>query len=369
MLKVLHYIPGFLYGGIESMYLSWYRNINYEKVTFDLLLRTQDEQAPALKQYRALGGSYYRLAPISNIFSFKKSVELFFKEHHDYDILHAHEADPFVLRSAKEHGIPCVVIHSHSSNLAQGVKERLRFYDEKLTITLYADYAFACSELAAKWKFGGMRFHHHPVTLIHNAIPAELYDFTQGKRDAVRSALGLGEEYVIGHVGRMTYPKNQIYLLDIFNEVLSRQENSTLLMIGDGPNEAELRKYARDLGIEKKVRFLGARSDVPALLQGIDAFLLPSRYEGLPVTLIEAQASGLPCFISDVISPEAAITDLVYRLSIHDNASVWAVRMLEVNKTLHRTSTKNQIISNGYDIQSEVNKLVEKYYAIAEGQT
>ena len=149
MLKVLHYIPGFLYGGIETMFLSWYRCIENKNVEFELLIRTQDDDATALKEYRNQNGKYYRLPTFSvkRVFDFKKQVDQFFKTHNNYDILHAHEVDPFILSSAKKHGIKKIIVHSHTTSYGSGVKNKIRFLNEQINIKIYADCVFKKSSI------------------------------------------------------------------------------------------------------------------------------------------------------------------------------------------------------------------------------
>lgn len=369
MLKVLHYIPGFSYGGIESMFLSWYKCINQDDVRFELLMRTQDDNSSALNNYKMMNGVYYRLPLIDfkHILDFKKAVELFFEEHHDYDILHVHEADPFIMSSAKKYGISKIIIHSHTTSYGNGYKAFLRRLCEQISMKRHADYAFACSEIAADWKYKGQQFKGKPVTIIHNAISSELYSFNVNKRREIRKNLGIEDYFVVGHVGRLCPPKNQFYLLDIFSELNKINSKIILLMIGDGPDESALIKYAGELGIREKVLFLGLRNDVSDLLQAMDIFLLPSRYEGLPVTLIEAQVSGLLCYISDAISKEADITDLIVRLSIELHPQRWAELINE--KQLQIRDRKDQsscAFLNGYDVKFEVQKMLTVYRTVKE---
>ena len=368
MLRVLHYIPGFLYGGIESMFLSWYKNIDFAKIQFELLLRTQDDSATALCEYRDLGGVYYRLAPISikGIGKFRKSVDDFFRKHHNYDILHAHEADPFVLETAKKYGIKKIVLHSHSTSCGNSLKEKIRFYDEKISMRFYVDYAFACSKLAAEWKFGGLKFKKNDVTIVHNAIMTEKYDFSEYTREQIRKKMSLKNNFVLGHVGRMCIQKNQSFLIDVLVECLKKHENTILMMIGDGPDAEVLKAYAEKKKVEKQILFLGVRNDVNQLLQGMDCFLLSSMYEGLPVTLIEAQAAGLPCVISNSITNETEITDAIYRLSIEESPLYWAEKIEQIRKNFVRKSTREQITRSGFDVSHEVVSLVNKYHEIAE---
>lgn len=367
MIRVLHYIPGFLYGGIESIFLDWYKNIDKKNFEFELLLRTQDDNASALQEYKILKGKYFRLAPITNFFEYKKNVKNFFINHHDYDILHVHESDPFILRHAKKYGIKKIVLHSHKSGTTKSLKEKLKVFDEKLMKNFYVDYAFACSKKAALWKFGGLRFQNNNVFLIHNAIDTSKFTYSVKERNIVRNLLGVDGNFVVGHVGRLTYQKNQFYMIDVFANIVNRVTNSILVIVGNGPYKSELKVYAEKLGLTDKIRFLGARSDVQDLLQAIDCFLLPSRSEGLPVTLVEAQASGLPCFISDKISREVdLVPNLIFRHDINESPKIWANDIINTAKNFHRKDTSQLIIKSGYDIKTEVNKLEKKYLEIVK---
>ena len=363
MIKVLHYIPGFLYGGIESLYLEWYKRLDHSSVEFELLLRTQDDSI-ALKQYRELNGKYYRLPEVKNITNYIIKVNQFFKYHHDYDIIHATIADSIVLSAAKRYGIKTIV-HSHTSKpINDNILKRIYFsIDFFISEKFFIDYAFACSKLASQYMFGGLVFKNKKVVLIHNAIDINNYKYDSKVREEKRKEFDLQNNYCIGHVGRMTYPKNQFFLLDIFKDVLKGKHDSVLLMVGDGPDEAALKKYAQDIGISESVRFLGNRDDVKDLIQAMDLFLLPSRYEGLPVTLIEAQAAGLPCVISDVITEESYITDLIYRKSLNDSTSSWAETICSL-VNVERKDMSSQISAKGFDMDVEAQKLVRIYKKI-----
>ncbi len=366
MLKILHYIPGFLYGGIETMFLAWHRCVENKNVQFELLIRTQDDDATALKEYRDQNGEYYRLPTFSakRVFEFKKQVDQFFETHNDYDILHAHEVDPFILSSAKKHGIKKIIVHSHTTSYGNGVKSKIRFWNEQIDIKRYADFAFACSKKAALWKFGSMTFKNNPVSIIHNAISTEKYDYNEQKRNSKRNEMNFKNKFVIGNIGRLTDAKNQFFLLDIFSEYLKLNKNTELLFIGDGPDEKELKEKAKNKGILEKIRFLGARNDVNELLQAMDCFVLPSKWEGLPVTLMEAQASGVACVISDIVTEEADITNNVTRISLNQSVDFWAKKLENIRRNFVRESTRIQIIDNGFDVSKEVLYLITKYKKI-----
>ena len=166
---------------------------------------------------------------------------------------------------------------------------------------------------------------------------------------------------MIGNIGRLTDAKNQFFLLDIFAEYLKLNKNTELLIIGDGPDEKELKEKAKNKRILEKVRFLGARNDVNELLQAIDCFVLPSKWEGLPVTLMEAQASGVACIISDIVTEEADITNNVIRISLNQSMNFWAQKLEDIRMNFIRKSTRVQIIDNGFDVSKEVLYLITKY--------
>ena len=367
MIRVLHYIPGFLYGGIESMFLSWYKNIDQSKVQFELLLITQDDDALAIIEYRKLAGVYYRLPPFrpQTYYAFRKELERFFRAHHDYDILHVHGETPFVIATAKKYGIPKVIVHSHTSSSDSGIKVYLKTWLYSLeTIpsrNRYVDRAFACSDLAAKWMFGALTFKGKPVEIIHNAIDTEKYDFDKTVRARVRQELHANERFVVGHVGRLTPQKNQFFMLEIVRDYLEINPNTVLWIVGDGGDESALKQYAVELGIINKVSFLGVRGDVSELFQGMDCFLLPSRYEGLGIVLIEAQTSGLPCLISDVIPEQADLTDVINRMPLAESTEKWAEKLEDLRKKSFRQSHRDEIIKKGFDVATETEKLVRLY--------
>ena len=168
-------------------------------------------------------------------------------------------------------------------------------------------------------------------------------------------------KFVVGHIGRIFPAKNHPYLLEVFKEFLQKNENSVLLLVGDGPSRKEIENKAQSLGVSEKVIFTGVRSDVNEILQAMDCFVFPSVYEGLPVTVIEAQASGLPCLISDTITDEVCITDLVNKLSIKESPGIWAEEIIKKCMDFKRQSTIKEIVQAGYDVENTAH-WVEEFY-------
>ena len=363
-IKVLHYIAGFLYGGIESMFLNWYEHIDKNKIEFELLKRTQEDNTDELKRFQAMGGTVHKLSKLSagTIFSFRKSVKDFFAAHHDYDILHVHGSnDPFVFQYAKQYGIKVIILHSHAAlvNKKTGYRHLKDLFDR--INKSYVDHYFACSQKAGEYRFGRKDVQNHKVKIINNAIKVSNFVFDQTIRDQYRTQLGIQDKFVVGHVGRMTFQKNFPFLINIFSAVAQKNDNAVLLLVGDGPDYPEIKQQVSELGLTDKVIFLGIRTDVTNLLMAMDVFLLPSRWEGLPVTVIEAQATGIKCVVADTITEEAAITPNIQFIPLEKGAELWAERIIQHSNGYERKNMAKIIAGAGYDIETQV-KEMEKLY-------
>jgi len=220
-----------------------------------------------------------------------------------------------------------------------------------------ADYLLTCSEIAGDHVFGTNK---ERIPILKNAIEPKLYVFNEEIRKRKRTELGLKNETVLGHVGRMDEQKNHAYLLDIFKAYLHLNPRSILLLIGDGELKEELKQKVVDEGLTEQVKFLGVRADVNEWLQAMDIFIFPSIFEGLPITLIEAQAAGLPIMASDTITKEAQITDLITFRSVTLEAVRWAKR-IDDHLVLFRENMTAEIIKAGYDVKDTA-RFLENYY-------
>lgn len=221
------------------------------------------------------------------------------------------------------------------------------------------DY-WACSEIAGKWMFKNRNFR-----VIHNAINVSDFVYNESIRQKVRTQLGLlKDEFVIGHVGRFSYQKNHDFLIDVFNEVHRRLPEAVLILIGDAVEDElylnKAKQKVKELNLVENVRFLGIRNDVPDLMQAMDCFLFPSRFEGLGIVIIEAQTAGLPCYVSSVIPNEVKITNLVDFISLNESPENWAEKIIK-NKNYKRKDISKEIIKAGYDINTEIKKM-QKFY-------
>ncbi|MDE1548154.1 glycosyltransferase [Jeotgalibaca caeni] len=363
-LKILHYIPGFNTGGIESVFLNWYRHLPSDAVEFELLVRNYSPDSPLLKEYLELGGKLHTLDTpslnIKSMMAFYRKVNQFFAKHHEYDFLHVHVADdPFVIQTARRRGIKAVGIHAHTTGYnesykSQGLKGKIRNHNVK-----DARYHLAITNAAAAWMFP----EKNDVQIIHNGIDAAQYAFNAEKREAVRSQLQLDNRYTIMHVGRFSEVKNHLFMLEVFEKVRVQIPSSVLVFVGDGPLYSEIREEITKRNLEKDVLLLGARGDVPELLQAADVFLLPSKFEGLGLSAVESQSAGLPTLVSDQVPSDVAITDLVFFLPL-DSLSRWVEVISDYSQVRERKNTYQDIVDAHYEIHQTIKDLIDFYQKI-----
>ena len=220
-------------------------------------------------------------------------------------------------------------------------------------------HLFMCGEESGKWLYGEKN--KSRFIMLNNAIDAASYTYDLSKREELRRQLGLADKLVIGHVGRFNPQKNHPFLLDIFAALLKKESNAVLLLVGGGVGMSKMQEKVQELGIAEHVRFLGVRSDVADLMQAMDVFVLPSLYEGLPVTMVEAQAAGLPCIISDKVPPECILTEgLVDVMPLSASPGAWAEKIL-AKRAIPHTDRRAEIAAHGFDITTEAVKLQEFY--------
>lgn len=356
-LRVLHVVTYMGRGGIETMLMNYYRNIDRSKIQFDFLVH-RDFRADFDDEIETLGGRIYRVPPMNPLSrDYNKSLEQFFNTHL-YRVVHCHlnYMSGVVLAKAKKAGVPVRIAHAHTAAMNPGWKQIVRKF-LKFLIPKTATDCFACSETAGNSVFG-----NHKYKMMMNAIDSTRFNYDSNVRVEQRKAFQLEDEFTIMHVGRMVYPKNHTFLLDVFSELLKYESQAKLLCAGDGELRRKIEQKASSLP-EGSVRFLGVRDDVPELLQAADVFVFPSHFEGLPVTLIEAQAAGLPCIKSENVTDEAVVTDLVTSLPLEDPRA-WAEAILK-KRTTPRLDQTQAIIDSGYDIHAAARKL-ENFYLNGE---
>lgn len=356
-IRILQVVTYMGRGGLETMLMNYYRQMDRSRVQFDFLVH-RDFRADYDDEIEALGGRIYRLprlVPWSR--SYQNALNAFFAEHPEYRIVHVHQdcLSGVILQAAQRNGVPVRIAHSHSSSQDKDLKYPVKLFYRR-QIPRYATELFACSREAGDWMFPGAEYR-----VLNNAIPAEEYRFSAEQRTAARRELGIAEQdLLVGHVGRFSPAKNHVGLLEIFAAVRDREPRAKLLLVGDGELRGEIEAKIAALGLSDSVLLTGIRSDVSMLLQAMDVFVFPSLYEGLPVTLVEAQAAGLPCLISDRVPMECRLTEPVQQLPLGSGAEVWAERILAAAKT-PRADTSAQIAAAGYDIVRNAEWLQNHY--------
>ena len=355
--RILHIVTYMGRGGLETMLMNYYRHVDREKIQFDFLVH-RDFEADYDAEILSLGGRIYhvsRLIPWSR--SYRDELKAFFRQHPEYRIVHVHQdcLSAVALECAKECGIPVRIAHSHIANQDRNVKYWIKRHYMK-QIPAFATDLFACSRAAGDWMFGG-----NDYRLMKNAIEAEHFAYDAQAAADIRNEFSLKDSVVIGHIGRFSPQKNHDYLIDIFAACVKAEPDARLLLVGDGELRPQIEKKVKDLHLEQHVIFTGVRSDVARLLQAMDVFLFPSAYEGLPVTMVEAQAAGLPCVISDAVSAETVITSgLVKVYSLKDAPEVWAQTVLQQAVRDHEDHLA-EVEAAGYDVSEAAGKLQDFY--------
>lgn len=356
-IRVLHVVTTMNHGGLETMLMNYYRHIDHNLVQFDFLVH-RDSESDYDQEILSLGGQIYHL-PRLNPFSihYHKELDSFFKNHPEYQIVHVHQdcMSSIALKAAYRNHVPVRIAHSHNANQDKNIKYLIKRYFMR-SIPQYATHLFACGEEAGKWMFNGKNF-----IVLNNAIDTQHFVYDMNKRSLVRGKLGVTDDFIIGHVGRFNKQKNHDFLIDIFNEVHKIINNSKLLLVGTGNLKDRIRKRVTELNLTDDVIFLGNRNDVNDLMQAMDIFVFPSHYEGLPVTLVEAQASGLPIIKSNYVPDQCIMTPNVYTLSLSDSSKEWANEIIKMMKEYKRTDTSHYIIENKYDVSANA-KWLEKFY-------
>ncbi|WP_026648091.1 glycosyltransferase family 1 protein [Bifidobacterium pseudolongum] len=362
MERVLNLITSLDRGGAETMIMNYYRHMNRSKVQFDFLVNR--EQIGAYEpEIHSLGGRIYRMGPMypGQFGKYKRDFRHFLRTHPEYRVIHSHleERSYFPLRIAKEEGVRVRISHAHNAYRGFNAKTLFRDYFRH-RLPPYPTHKFACSEEAAIWLYGKDVLQRNEVSMIHNAIDGELYAFSPTTRDDMRDQLGLGDALVLGNIGRLVEQKNQTFLIDVFVAIGQHHSNVKLLILGDGPLEQHLKAHATARGVADDIIFTGSVPNVPDYLQAMDAFLLPSLFEGLPVSLIEAQAAGLPSFASDNITRSSNISGNVQFLPLQRDADFWAQTILNHTPT-SRHIPQDMLRRHHYDIGSEAAKLQDFY--------
>lgn len=367
-LRILFFIDRLRLGGIQMLAYDILKHNDPSKMNIEILNLDDGQEYPLSKTLKNMGVTIHQLkgAWMRTPFDlphYFKSVEAFFKEHHDYDVVHMHSSSKnfFILQCAAKWNIPVRVAHSHNTGFQSKNPLTIALGNMmKKPMQKYATHWVGCSKLACEWLFGQGCVERGEAKVILNGIDSSLFVYDEQVRNQVRKEMQLENKFVIGHVGRFVNQKNHTFLLDIFAEIVKHRNDSVLMLIGIGELMAAMKQKAANLGIADKVLFVGFRDDRNRLMQAMDSFLFPSLYEGLSVVLIEAQAAGLPVFTSDTTTTETKYSPYMQFLSLKQPASEWAETLLKKGAAERKDMTKT-LDNAGFEIRAMVRNLYELY--------
>lgn len=367
---VLNAVGNMGMGGMETLIMNIYRNIDREKVQFDFLIHTSREGEYA-DEIKKMGGRIFHMPVLQEkphiyywrYFAYKNALKKLFKEHPEISIVHGHmtnTASIYMPIAMKYGNVKTCIAHSHQSEATPGLQGKVTNFLQRNLSTIATD-CFACSEVAAQWIYPKEMIRSNKVTIIRNGVETKRFHYNQEIRRVTRDKLGIQNKLVIGNVARFKKQKNHAFLIDIFREIQKMHPDSVLVLVGIGELLEPIRDRVRSYGLEDSVLFLGGRSDVPDLMNAFDVFLLPSLFEGLPLVGIEAQCAGLPLITSTAVSEETNVTGNVKFLSLEMPPEKWAEEVIETCQKHIREDLVDAVKEKGYDIQTTADWLQNFY--------
>lgn len=345
----------FRLNGITSVIMNYYRKMDKKDMEIDFVV-INDVSKEYKEELKINGSKIFHLSrktnPIKYMYDLKKILK-----RNKYDAIHVHGNSSLMAIEtsiAKYSKVPVRIAHSHNTTCSYKTLHKLLQPVLKST----ANYKFACGEEAGKWLF-----QDNSYELIKNGIDLTIFNYDEKKRNEFREKINAGNRKVIGHVGNFIYQKNHEFLIETFNQLLKKDKNYLLLLISDGALLEQMKEKVNNLGISENVLFLGKTTEVSSYLQAMDIFLLPSHFEGLPVVLIESQALGLPCIVSEKVSTEAKLTDLIDFLPINDT-TIWVNSIINTNINNRKEKCEKAHIlidKNGYNVTNNAYKMKKLY--------
>lgn len=364
MRRILHVIWNLDRGGAETLMTEIYKNIDRKNLQFDFLV--YGGHGVFDREVVKLGGKIFYLKKrfSKNIFASLREIYKFFETHAEYEIVHCHLTGTagFILKMAKKAGVKITIAHSHiagEGKMGISFLRKMLYKCSRKLLVKYADYIFACSEDALTYLRGKSKYGNK---IIKNAIDVKKFKFNDLDRSTIRQKLNIDEsDTVYCHIGRFAYQKNHEYLIDRFYEVHLKNPNAKLILVGKGDLQQAVLDKVRQLNLLGNVIFTGVVENTYAYLSASDVFVFPSRYEGLGIVLIEAQANGLKCIASDRVPIEADATGNVKFLPLEDE-KLWVEEMLDSQRDFSIVNdVREKVKQSGYDIHEVANELTEFY--------
>lgn len=358
MKRVLCVVSSMNAGGAETFLMKVFRTLDRTQYMFDFIVSADGIYDEEVIQ---LGGKIYKVSlRTKNPFKVYKEIKHIVKKNqykYFFKLADTPLAGIIDLFAARLGGAKWIAVRScnastNSSFLKEAINSLLR-----PVFNAMINCKIAPSDLAACYTFGKRQVAKGNVHFVNNGVDLNIFQYDEKNRQEIRKEFSIPDDAIlIGHVGRFTKQKNHEFLLKIFEEIHKINKKTYLLLVGTGELQEQILNIVNESSYNDFVIFAGLRRDVPKILSAFDLFLLPSFFEGMPNVVIEGQATGLPCLISDTITKEANITGLVHYLSLHLNSSDWATSALDLCD-LDRKDTRELFVESGYDIESVSKKL------------
>ena len=367
MIRVLHSVSNMDRAGIETMLMNYYRHIDRDKVQFDFLCNKTKPGAYD-DEVKSLGGRIFHTPGLNpaKLPKYMKYMKGLFKEYPEYRIVEAHNGafGVYALHGAKLSNVPVRIYHAHGASITKDWKMPLKLICKQF-LPGNMTHHYTCGIEAARCYFGDKVVDAGDYELIPNAIEVQRFTYNPTIREQIRKEYKLDDKHVLGHVGRFMTQKNHTFLLDVFAEVVKKDELAVLICLGDGELMPEMKEKAKSLGISDKVVFVGNVGNANEWYQAFDAFILPSIWEGLPVVGVEAQAADLPCIFSDGVTTEIGLSDKAVFVPLSTSKDKW-VEAIENGFAQNERKDRTELIrENNYDIETEAIKLQNRYLKLA----
>lgn len=366
MKRILHMMPPEINNGVYKYVFNHMKYIDQSKYQFEFLTRNKADLMRT-KEYQEYHFNIWSFENTQRDSSDGLRKEIVRILENGFDAVHLHTSiwRGFLIEEiAMEMGVPQVIVHSHSTGVdftAADDRDKLfkihEEYKRKFRMDMATDVC-ACSKLAGQWLYGE-QIPRNQVKILPNAIDVKKYHFNPEKRSYMRHMLGINDRVVIGNVGRYSYQKNQEFLIRVFARARERNGRLFLILMGDGELKGHLANMIKDLGIGDNAACLDWQENVEDYLQAMDVFCLPSHFEGLGISAVEAQAAGLECYVSDQLPDEVKVTDLVHFFPLEEE--IWEKILTEARISSNRVWIDDVIEKQGYDIKSAAELLMNIY--------
>lgn len=368
-IKVLHFTIANSGGGITKYALRIWNHINKDEFQCDYA--TMSKKLDFANELVSQGCKIHYISTYSEVDPVKFEAEIDKILDEGYDVLHLHTGwwRGFNIENiAKKKKVPKVIVHAHNTDIhipigmTRDEARQLHYsWQRRVTPDIATDF-WACAQNAANWLFGD-NIPDELIKIIPNAIELDKFYYNEEIRVKYRKEMNISDNYVVGMIARFQYQKNHAFAISFFEKLVCQVNNAVLLLIGIGELENEIQNLIKEKNLVDKVVFLGLRTDVAELLQAMDLFILPSRFDALAQTVVEAQATGLKCIVSDVFPEEAKITDNIQMLNLDEN--LWVREAVKWSKGYQRFDTRKEMRDRGFDISEQI-RVIEKLYSECE---